>query len=54
MILDGLGEILKQKYDPNYKDEAKTQTEIMLSEIKAKNMVQKKKQGKKVGFKDLL
>ena len=41
MIMGGLGEILRQKYDPDYKDDAKEEVNRKLSEIKAQALVQK-------------
>ena len=41
MIMGGLGEILRQKYDPDYKDDSKEEVNRKLSEIKAQALVQK-------------
>lgn len=44
--MDGLSEILRQKYDPDYKDEAKKEALMKASELKAKSLLAKKGKGK--------
>ena len=54
MMMGGLGEILRQKYDPNYKDDAKEEVNRKLSEIKAHALIKKKGTGKgKIKLEDL-
>ena len=46
MIMAGLSEILKQKYDPNYQDERKMEIDRKISELKAQTIVKKRGKGK--------
>lgn len=59
LIMDGLGEVLKQKYDPDYHSQEKKEIAAKISEIKAEGIKKKivkkdKKDGKfKVNLSDL-
>lgn len=51
--MDGLSEILKQKYGGDDKDEAKQKALIIASEMKAKQIIAKKGRGSKLSLQDL-
>jgi len=42
MIMEGLGEVLRQQNDPDYKDEAKEEALRLASEMKAKQLIARK------------
>lgn len=44
--MDGLSEILRQKYDPDYKSETKQEAMRKVSELKAQQIIKKKGKGK--------
>lgn len=51
--MDGLSEILKQKYDPDHQSEEKKNIKIMETTLKAQALLKKKEKGKKVSLADL-
>lgn len=51
--MDGLGEILKQKYDPKEAERVEFEKQVKISELQTKLLIDnaRKKQGKKQGEK---
>jgi hypothetical protein len=42
MVMDGLGEVLRQQNDPDYKDEAKEEALRLASEMRVKSIIDRK------------